>query len=170
MNQAAYERLAQVLAELAETHERILHTVREHRAALARADTGGMSAAIARHGDLARRVGMLEQTRAQIAAELAPRGVAAPASAPEARLSGLIEQAPPTLRDKLVGLRSVLRDVLERLSAEQRALRLAAGELAGHMEGVMRQIHQRAAHAGTYVRNGRIDTAARVVSAIDIRT
>lgn len=184
MSASGYERLERLLDELTRANEQMLEAVRSHRAALARADLAGMSAAITVQGELARRIGLLNEERAAVVAEIsgvragvgggshvgAVRPGAKAAEAAEPKLSRLIEAAPAAQRTRLEGMRLLLRDVLERLTAEQRALKDAAGALAGHMEGVMRQIHDRVAHAGTYVRTGRIDTSVRVVSALDIRT
>ncbi len=180
MSASGYERLERLLDELTRANEQMLEAVRNHRAALARADLAGMSAAITVQGELARRIGLLNEERAAVVAEIsgvragvstsAARPGAKAAEAAEPKLSRLIAGAPAAQRTRLEGMRLLLRDVLERLTAEQRALKDAAGALAGHMEGVMRQIHDRVAHAGTYVRTGRIDTSVRVVSALDIRT
>lgn len=162
---ALFGELENVLIELTDLHQRMLAVVKDHRGAISRADLGGIAGAIARQGEMTRSVASIEQRRSAIISSLMG------GSGQDAvKMSQVIAGAPEASRDRLSGLAMVLRDVLSRLHTEQQALKLASEALAVHMEGVMRQVFQRASHAGTYVRSGKVDTAVQVVSALDVRS
>ena len=63
-----------------------------------------------------------------------------------------------------------LRELLARLQREHAALKEASLALAGHMEGLMRQLSKRLSHAGTYGRTGMVESRVQVVSALDLRS
>jgi hypothetical protein len=73
-------------------------------------------------------------------------------------------------RERLLAAADKLREVLNRLHQEHTALRVAAQELSGHMEGLLRQVCRKLSHAGTYGRGGSIDSSVTVVTSLDVRT
>lgn len=161
--------LERVLVELRDTHERMLSIVKDHRAAISRADLPGISAAVAAQNQLTQTVAEIERRRANVVATILSASPTSP-GVTQARLSQVIAAVPPDMRSRLSGLTTVLRDVLTRLHAEQQSLRIASETLALHMEGIMRQVFRTSSHAGTYIRSGRVDTGVQVLSAIDVRS
>lgn len=179
--QGVYSRLDRILVELVETHEAMLKVVTEHRTALSRADLRAIDACITRHSELVQGVARLEQERSAIAKVLVGEKRLHGRSSGErsrnhvreqgdVRLAEMVADAPEAVRGRLGGLGAVLKDLLLRLSTEQRALKQAAEALGTHMDGIMRQVYRGLSHAGTYARSGRVDAGVQVVSTLDVNS
>ena len=78
----------------------------------------------------------------------------APAVDSPATLATAVLKLPAAARDRVLALGDRLRTLLATLHREHRVLVAAAGALAAHMDGLMRQIGRRLSHAGTYGRPG----------------
>ena len=136
--------------------------VAQQRDAIARADTKAIEAI------RAQQIARVESVRALEAERR--RTVRALAGTEDARVEHLAAAFEGAARDALLELSGVLRSSLAALRDEQAVVREAAEQMIGHMQGLMRQIHQRLSHSGTYGRGGRVDAGPSVVSGIDLTT
>lgn len=166
--QIAAESLDGALRGLVAAYEELLQLATLHRSAIQRADVRALADVMAAQQALAERVTELEQQRqAAAAAMMKAAGLNGQSKVTIAQLVRSI--AEPT-RVRLLALADRLRELLNRLHGEHVALREAAQALAGHMEGLMRQVYRKLSHSGTYGRTGTVDTGGAVVTALDVRT
>lgn len=163
---AAAEELDQVLRGLIAAHEELLALATAHRSAIGRADVRALADVTNAQAAVMERVGELERQRQAIVA------VMARASGVSGRptVTQLVKLLEDPIRARLAALADRLREVLNRLHAEHKALREAAEALSGHMEDLMRQVCRKLSHAGTYARSGVVDTSAPVMTALDVRS
>ncbi|HYE03712.1 MAG TPA: flagellar export chaperone FlgN [Phycisphaerales bacterium] len=163
--------LEDVLARLLAEHESLLVLTRAQRAAISSADAAALAAATGGMAEVAARIAELEARRSAITARLGGEGPApasgAPAPAPLARLAGLL---PAAARERVLALAGRLKELLLTLQREQRVIREAAAALAGHLDGLIKQVGRSLAHSGTYGPRGLVAAPVQVVSALDLRS
>lgn len=167
---AAAEELDLSLRGLITAHEELLRLAAAHRSAISRADVRALTDIMNAQAAVVQRVSELEQQRQAAVAVLAKATAAGSGGTPKPTVSQLVRTLSDPMRSRLVALADRLREILNRLHAEQMALREAAETLSGHMEGLMRQVCRKLSHAGTYARSGVVDTSAPVVTALDVRS
>lgn len=155
------ERLEQLLAELLASNETLLDLTREHRSALSRADGAAVEACSKRHAEIAGRIGALEGKRRELIRAIAPE-------TPSATINSITERLAEPVRSRVVEAAAKLRAVLVRVQQELRVLRAATVSLVGHMEGLMQQVARVLNTAGTYGRQGRIESGAAAPSGLDL--
>lgn len=183
--------LDRALGNLISEHEQLLQLARLHREAIANADVSAMhrcleaqeshlqrvrehesrrQAAIrAIQGDFGTAASTSRTALAKNAGKPAPQSADIAAESPS-RLSIIAQRASEPVRSRLISLGERLRDLLNALHLEHRAIHQAAETLSSHMEGLMRQICRHLSHAGTYGRTAAIDTSTPVVTVLDLRS
>jgi hypothetical protein len=177
----AVEELERLLRGLLAEHGELLTLAAEHRAAISKADSSALAACVRRQNEVVQRVADLERRRmalmGQLLERLRPAGAArGPGSASQSvvpdrpTITSIARALPEPVRARLIAVAERLRELLERLHREHLVLKEAATALAGHMEGVMRQVGRAFSHAGTYGRRGAMDGAVQVISGIDLRS
>lgn len=165
--EAAGLELESLLRDLLAEHEQLLTLAGVQRTAITKADAAAMSTCVQQQNAIVQRVAGLERRRLALAARMMQGETREPA---RPTVSQLARSLSSPLRERVMAVTGRLREVMERLHKEHLALKEAAGALAGHMEGVMRQITGRLSHAGTYGRRGAVEARVQVVSALDLRT
>lgn len=158
--------LEKLLAQLTMAHESMLELARRHKQAVAEADAEEIGRCAARQRELIDTIARLESSRAALILE-AVGGSAAEHSA-QPTLSDLASRASGPARDRLMSSASRLRELIQTIAEENRAVRNATHALLAHMEGLVRQVGAALSPAGTYGRKGRADRGAAVPSGIDI--
>lgn len=166
---AAAEELDQVLRGLIAAHEELLGLAAAHRSAISRADVRALAEVTGAQAAVAERVGELERQR-QAAVAVMARAAGPASGGRPTTITQIVRVLAEPVRARLLALAERLREVLNRLHNEHKALREAAEALSGHMEGLMRQVCRRLSHAGTYARSGVVDTSAPVMTALDVRS
>jgi hypothetical protein len=157
--------LETLLDQLTMAHESMLELARRHKQAIAEADADEIGRCAARQRELIDTIAQLESSRAALIAEALGRETT--------------DQAPPTLselasrvsgpaRDRLMSSAARLRDLIQTIAEENKAVRHATHALLAHMEGLVRQVGAALSPAGTYGRKGRADRGAAIPSGIDI--
>jgi hypothetical protein len=155
------DRLELLLGDLSHEHESLLVLAGEHRDAIAHADAHAISDVIAQTGSVLERIAEIEQDRQTIIAK--PDGSFA-----------TIAEILPTLdaepAERIERSSTKLRALIEQLREEHLAVRKASEALAGHMQGLIKQVSANMSHAGTYGRTGSVDpTKVQVTSSMDIQ-
>jgi hypothetical protein len=156
------EQLEVLLADLLRVHEELLALAAEHRAALSRADGNAVYACAQRHAAIAQRIESLESTRRRMISALAP-------AVPAPTISSVALHLPQAARDRIMEAAGRLRALMLRVQHELRTLRAATQALVGHMDGIMQQVARVLSTAGTYGRNGRIESTQPLPAGIDLR-
>lgn len=176
LGEAEVAELESLLEHLLREHEELLTLAGTHRAAIAAADPHSLGTCVQRQAEVARRVEELEQRRMAVMARVGERmkklakGKPIEAVPDRPTVSWLAKSLAEPVRTRLVALADRLRELLARLQKEHAALREASVALAGHMEGLMRQLANRLSHAGTYGRRGLVESRVQVISALDLRS
>lgn len=164
----AAEALDAALRGLVSAYEEMLKLAALHRAAIQHADVRALADVMAAQAAVADRVTELEQQRqAAAAAMMKAAGIA---GSSKVTIAQLVRSIAEPARVRLLALADRLRELLNKLHTEHMALREAAQALAGHMEGLMRQVYRRLSHSGTYGRTGTVDTGGAVVTTLDVRS
>jgi hypothetical protein len=181
VNDPEVAELEGLLEGLLAEHEQLLMLAAEHRDAISKADPYSLGDCVQRQGEVMERVAGLEKRRLALVGRLVDKmrplgkSVAGGARQPDAvpdrpTISWIARTLPEPVRSRLVALAERLRELLARLQREHAALKEASLALAGHMEGLMRQLSKRLSHAGTYGRTGMVESRVQVVSALDLRS
>jgi hypothetical protein len=153
--------LEALLRELAAVQTELLALAGEHRAAIARADTGAIADCVQRQAALLDRSRVADLQRRALVEAWAPRerGVTL------TDLAGRVEEP---ARTRLLALGGQVRGLVERLARENRVVRAATEALMAHMDGLVRQVARRLSQSGTYSRRG-IDTGTPLAAGLDLR-
>jgi FlgN protein len=157
------QRLASLIGELTEIHERLLEVTRRHRAAVRAADGAAVASCVREQRELVAMIGQLDDERRGLIAQMLP-GV----PAREVTLTRLSGMFPHPLRGRLEGSAARLRGLIEAISQENKAVALATGTLMGHMDALVRQIASALSQSGTYGRCGSVRAEAHVACGIDV--
>jgi len=154
--------LESLLRELAVHQTDLLALATEHRAAIARADTGAIASCVERQAAILERSRASEQRRRTLVETWAPRerGIT---------LTDLASRVEEPARTRLLALGGQVRTLVERLARENRIVRAATESLMAHMDGLVRQVARRLSQSGTYSRRGGIDAGTPLVAGIDLR-
>jgi flagellar FlgN protein len=147
--------LTHTLESMIDEHGILLDAVREHRAALSRADREAVAEAMRVQTETIGRIRDLDKDR---------RNAFGHATTVQDIASVVHEEA----RAELLELGAKLRECIETVRAEQAVVEVASRALLGHMEGLFRQVSARLSHAGTYGRGGCIDAGQQIVSGMDL--
>lgn len=158
--------LEALLEDYVETYERLRATVTAHRAAIQAADAKRAEAMVVDHQGLVARITQLDQSRRSLIANAMRDGLVAPGR--DARLSDVAAALPEPQRSHLVQMAHELKELVKVVQAEQSGLRLAAGALASHMQGLMQHVARKLSHAGVYSKRGVVEGLV-LASALDIR-
>jgi hypothetical protein len=156
--------LESLLTDLKQCQDRLLAAVRDHRAAIAKADQDAIRIALERHRAVTDELRTLEDRRVRLGARVMGRT----AAGARPTLGELLGRVPATARERLTVLAASVREIAITAQREQRALGDAALALAGHMEGVMRGVAAKVSEAGVYGRRGYVETPARPVGMLDV--
>jgi hypothetical protein len=156
------EQLETLLSNLLQAHEELLALAHDHREALSRADTAAVHACTARHADLAARIEHLEIARARLVRALAP-------ASPSPTITNIAQSLPEPARARIIAAAAKLKELLIRVQRELAVLRAATHSLVGHMEGLMQQVARVLTQAGTYGRQGKLDSIQPLPAGLDIR-
>jgi hypothetical protein len=161
---ANLDALEAVLKSLVDEHRALLELAGEHRRALTEADAPAIKRVLEQQGEVFHRIARLEMNRRTLVGSMTGNANGTPT------ISILAARAPEAIRSRLASVAKALREVLDALQKEHRALREAAETLSAHMEGLMRQVYRSLSHAGTYARSGAVDTSVQVVSTLDLKS
>lgn len=145
--------LERLLIRIAEAYEALPALTAAHRSALASADADRIGASTEDMRAVAGRLAELDAHRAALArgAAAALRAHGAPAAhEPTARI--IAAYCPEPQRSRLLSAAGRAREAGERAQQEQRSLRMAAGALAAHMQGLVAHVARSLSQAGTYAR------------------
>lgn len=160
--------LAPLLSAMTSTAEAYLSALRDHRDAVRRADPSAMGEAMAREAQCLQQLSKLEDSRRRLVQKAEAAGFW-PGKGP-ITLTGLAAKAPDDRKGLLVAAAAHLRGLMQDATREQGILRQAATALAGHVEGIVRQVAQSLSHTGTYGRMGVVAAGPAVISALDLRS
>jgi len=174
--------LEKLLRELVVHYENLTKLADERVEAIRAASTSRLSACIERENRIIQSVAEIEKRRLAVVGELADRlgggathgpqagGRRSAKRAPEVKVSWIAERVAEPWRARLSALAQRLRELLSTVMQKNERSKVAAEMLGQHMEGLIRQVAARLNHAKTYGRGGKVETGARVVSAVDIRS
>ncbi|MEZ6244183.1 MAG: flagellar export chaperone FlgN [Phycisphaerales bacterium] len=151
-----------IVGELVERHEALLLALAEHRAALTSADPARLGKSLEACADLLQEIAGLEDERRALFGE----GDHAKSRTTIAQVAARMDE--PRKR-RLLELGSRLKGLIETVRTEQASLAQAAGSLASHMEGLIRQVAAKLSRTGAYGRDGRVGEGPAVVTALDIQ-
>jgi hypothetical protein len=154
------EALETALNDLTRANAELLGLVREHRRAISRSDSGAIQDCISRQGLLATRVADLERNRRKVVAELTGK--------PTATFDEVAPKLPESHRAGITEISANLRALLTTIQRENSVVRSAAHTLIGHIDGLMQQVARALSHAGTYGRQGRVETVGPVPCGLDM--
>lgn len=149
-------RVEPVVQTLIGAYEELIGLLEEHRAAISRADTRGLGAAVERERDVLTRIDSLE-TEFRAALGEGP-----------ATLTSLAQAVGGVEGSRLAESAAYLRALAGRARVLQAAVREASESMATHINGLMRQVAARLSHAGTYGSGGRVESGSPVVSGLDL--
>lgn len=155
-----------LLEDYIETYERLRSTVQAHRAAIQAADAKRAEAMVAEHHDLVARITKMDQARRTLIANAMRDGLVPPGR--DAKLTDVAAALPEPQRTHLVQMANELKDLVKNVQQEQSGLRMAAGALASHMQGLMQHVARKLSHAGVYTNRGTVEGLV-LASALDIR-
>ncbi|MBM4108575.1 MAG: flagellar protein FlgN [Phycisphaerae bacterium] len=162
------ERIEGLLTALIAEHAALLDLASRQRDAIRAADTAGMDACLTEQRERLARIAGLEDDRRRLVDSVAPPAPGRSRGGGPITLAQLAALAGAAERDRLLALASELRHLIERVRKELSVIRLAAGSLMGHVEGVMKQVALRLSHAQTYGRRGAVEAHVTVVSSLDL--
>ncbi len=160
--------LSGLLGELVGLYEQI-KTMGERRLdAIRSADARGLAACVRGENELVQRVAEAEKTRLRVVGGLS-EALGAP-GAGETTMGWLAQRVDGPRSDELGGLAATLRRLMGEVMQLNTVARRATETLSRHMEGLMREVKRTMNHAQVYGRGGTMDTGARVMSGLDIRS
>jgi len=154
------EKVEPLVLELIEAHESMIKLLETHRAAISSADPRNIEPIISEERVLFDRIAELERrTREALGHKTGQGGL---------KVSALAESLAEPARSRLASSASYLRALHARGEVLRSSVREASLAMAVHLDGLMRQVAQRLSHAGTYGQRGRVESAAPVVSGLDV--
>jgi len=166
LNEQTCASLESLLEQLTTAHESMLELTREHKRAIERADAAAIGRCCARQRELIEAIAQLEAARTDVISQALGE---ASTRAPQTLLTDLAARARGPARERLLSAAGRLRELIEVIATENKAVRQATHALLAHMEGLVRQVGAALSPAGTYGRQGRADAGSPVASGIDIR-
>jgi hypothetical protein len=158
--------LERLLLAYLDSYERLGATLAAHREAIRAADTRRLGAVVAENQQIIAGIAELDGTRRTLIAAAMRQGLVAPGK--DAKLTDLAAALPEPQSTQLVQMALELRELVGRVQGEQSSLRLAAGALASHMQGLIQHVARRLSHAGVYSKRGLVEGLV-LASALDIR-
>lgn len=181
LHQAHAAELARLIRAMHEQQTEQLALVREHRAAIAKADNGAMARCTQGQKLCAQKLAEIEARRLNLVRVIvqgsAPVRLAAALTAPggaaaKLTLSQLVEKCPESARMELRKSADALRALAATVASEQSVLSSAARSLLSHMNGLMERLSRAVSHTGTYRRPGTAvmggHGAGVVISSVDL--
>lgn len=160
--------LEAVVRDLIAAYERLSALSQERQRAIRAADPGALGRVIGLESEAVQAVAALEQKRLPLVADLAKR-LGAPART-ETTITWIAQRLPGLARERLLSQAQRLRELISSVLKQNDTARRTAELLAGHMEGLMRQVAAALNHAQTYGRAGVVGAGPTVVSALDVRS
>jgi len=163
----AGRRMEKLLADLLTEHRTLHQLVQAHREAIRACDAAAIKSCVEQHAAVLNRISGMEEERRRLVAELTPRQDGPRRTAPT--FTQLAEQLSDPWRSRAIELAKQLRELVERIAKDQRAVRVASASLLTHMDGLVRQMVQSLSHAGTYSPRGAVEPGKQqVVSGFDL--
>ncbi len=163
LQQAHAAELARLIKAMHEQQTEQLALVREHRAAIAKADNKAMARCTQGQKLCAQKLAEIEARRLNLVRVIvqgsAPVRMAAALTGPggaavKLTLSQLVEKCPEPARTELRKSADALRALAATVASEQSVLSSAARSLLSHMNGLMERLSRAVSHTGTYRRPG----------------
>ena len=145
--------LAEILDAMIAAHERWLEAIDAHRSAMAQNDARRGQVCLERQRACMAQIAELEQQRSACVRSLVagiPPLARAERSGKEITVDQLLAHMDGPVRDGLQSRRERLRRLMAEVRRRQETLRLAAGALAAHMEGLVRQVAARLQRSAVY--------------------
>jgi hypothetical protein len=165
---ASVAELETLLRELITEYERLNELAGKRQDAMRHADTRTLGEMIGAENLSVQRVADLERRRLPLVGEMAKRLAAPPKT--EVTITWLAQRLSGAAGDRLAGLASRLRGLIQALLRTNEASKKTAETLATHMDGLMRQVAASLNHARTYSASGMVTAGPRVVTAIDVKS
>lgn len=160
-----------LIALLTERHTGLLAAVKDHRAALSKADAEAIERCVHRQNDHVQAIAELERRRLAVLTRLAEvTGQDKAQASQKPTITWAAGLLPEPARGRVLAAGAALKERLVELSVQTKVVRQAAEAVAGQMEGLLRQVAQRLSHAGTYNPRGRVEARTQVVTSLDIRS
>src|SRR5262249_7225172 len=138
-------------------HEKLLHQIEAHHAAMKRLDLKAMEQAGHAQEDTRTRIATLETRRKLLVAQAAA-AARLPAGATPLQLA---ESAGP-LRSKLLALREKLKGLINQVAAKAHIAGRVAGAVLGHLNTVVRLLAGAVEQAGLYTKQGVPKVSSRI--------
>ncbi|MEM9066754.1 MAG: flagellar export chaperone FlgN [Planctomycetota bacterium] len=161
----AGRRLEKLLSDLLSEHRTLHQLVGAHREAIRKCDADAIRVCVEQHSAVLNRISGMEQERRALVAELSPGGPRR--SIPT--FSQLAEHIAEPWRSRTTELAKQLRELVERIAKDQRAVRLASQNLLTHMDGLVKQMVKTLSHSGTYTARGAVDGGGQqVMTGLDL--
>jgi len=152
--------LETLLEDLEREHETLLSLAGEQRDAVRHADARSLARIVRETSETLGRIAHTERTRRRLIER--PDGSHPTLDEIASRVD---EEHARSLRERSASLRALM----ERVGAEQDAVRRASTALASHMQGLIEQVCAKLSHAGTYTSRGAVTpTREQVISGLDM--
>lgn len=160
--------LEAVLRQLIMEYEKLNELAGKRQDAMRHADTRTLGEMIGAENLSVQRVAELERRRLPLVAEVARRLSVPPKT--EVTITWLAQRISGAAGERLSGLATRLRGLIQALLRTNEASKRTAEALATHMDGLMRQVAASLNHARTYSASGLVKAGPRVVTAIDVKS
>ena len=165
---AGVTELETLMRELIAEYERLNELAEKRQDAMRHADTRTLGETIGAENVSVQRVAELERKRLPVVGELARKLQAPPKT--EVTVTWLAQRLSGAAGERLAGLASRLRGLIQTLLRQNEASKRTAETLASHMDGLLKQVAASLNHARTYSASGLVTAGPRVVSAIDVKS
>lgn len=157
-----------LMRELVVLYEQLATMSEKHLEAIRAADAHGLAACVRSENALVQRVAEAEKTRIRVVGGLA-EALGAPGKG-ETTMRWIASRVDGSGSDRLSDLAVRLRGLMGRVAETNAVARRASETLAKHMEGLMREVARELNHAQVYGRTGCVESGARVVSGLDVKS
>jgi FlgN protein len=147
-------------------YDRFRLSLAAHRDAIRAANPRKVEQILIEQQDIISRIAELDGSRRSLIAAAMRDKLVAPGR--DAKLTDVAAALPEPQSSRLVQMALELRELVSAVQKEQSSLRLAAGALASHMQGLIQHVARKLSHAGIYSNRGAVEGIV-LASALDIR-
>lgn len=162
------EAVERLVRELLSGYERLLVLAVARREAIRSADLARLSACVRDENEVVQRLADLEKDRLRLIGPIATR-LGSP-DGDRTKLTWVAERMGGDTWERVRVAAQRLRETAGRLRAENEVGRSAASSLSRHMSGLVRSLRASLSHSRTYGSGGAVESGARVVSSLDLKS
>lgn len=162
------EELESLMRELVVHYEQLSTLSDRHLEMIRTADARGLAACVRAENEIVQRVAEAEKTRIRVVSGLATE-LGAPSKG-ETTMRWIASRVEGPRSGALRVVAERLRGLMAGVSQTNEVARRATETLSRHMEGLMREVARGLNHAKVYGRGGVVESGARVMSGIDIKS